>query len=92
MRARILVTGRVQGVGFRYFTAGHARRLGIAGFVQNLPDGRVEVVAEGERAVVEALVATLRQGPPGAAVRTVEVDWTDAPPAPSGGEQEFIIR
>jgi acylphosphatase len=92
MRAHIFVSGRVQGVGFRYFTAGHARRLGVTGFVQNLRDGRVEVVAQGERAEVEALVAALRRGPPGSAVRTVLVNWMDAPPPPSDGEPEFIIR
>ncbi len=79
MQARIVVSGRVQGVGFRFFAARHARRLGVGGSVRNLPDGRVEIVAEGDRAALEALVAALGDGPPGAAVHDVRVDWTDIP-------------
>ncbi len=79
MQAHIVVSGRVQGVGFRFFAARHARRLGVGGSVRNLPDGRVEIVAEGDRAALEALVAALGDGPPGAAVRDIRVDWTDAP-------------
>ncbi len=78
MQAHILVSGRVQGVGFRFFAARQARRLGVGGSVRNLPDGRVEVVAEGDRAALEALVAALREGPPGAAVRDIRVDWAEA--------------
>ncbi len=92
MQARILVSGHVQGVGFRYFTARHARRLGLGGFVQNLPDGRVEVVAQGARGALEQLVAALRQGPPGAAVRDVRVDWTDARGEAGPAEGDFVVR
>ena len=84
----IVVSGRVQGVGFRFFTAARARRLGVGGSVSNLPDGRVEIAAEGERSALEALVATVRIGPPGAVVRDVRVDWTDVP----AKIQEFVIR
>ncbi|HEV2358188.1 MAG TPA: acylphosphatase [bacterium] len=82
------VSGRVQGVGFREFTRRAARRLGVGGWVRNLPDGRVEVVADGERAVLEALVSAVRAGPPGAVVRDIQQDWreTRAP------EEEFVIR
>jgi len=67
-RVTILVSGRVQGVGFRFFTAEAARRLDLCGTVRNLPDGGVEVVAEGERARLEALVAAVRRGPSAARV------------------------
>ncbi|MBI4277920.1 MAG: acylphosphatase [Armatimonadetes bacterium] len=74
-RLRALVSGVVQGVGFRWFVQRHARALGLSGYVRNLSDGRVEVVAEGGRAELEALVAHLRQGPPAARVRAVDVTW-----------------
>jgi acylphosphatase len=88
VRVHAFVAGVVQGVGFRYFVAREARRLGLAGFVRNLPDGRVEVVAEGERAALERLVAALRTGPPSAEVQDVRVEWSDAPDR--GGD--FLIR
>ncbi len=94
MRVYIWVSGRVQGVGFRYFTVEQARRLGVGGSVRNLPDGRVEVVAEGDRAALEALVAAVRNGPPGAHVWDVRVDWTDAPKqvASGGNARAFIVK
>jgi len=94
VQVHIFLAGRVQGVGFRYFAAQHARRLGLAGFVQNLPDARVEVLAHGDRSALEALVAALREGPPGAVVRDIRVDWTDAPGTLSGRADawEFVIR
>ncbi len=88
MRVHAFVAGVVQGVWFRYFVAREARRLGLAGFVRNLPDGRVEVVAEGERAALERLVAAFRTGPPSAEVQDVRVEWSDAPDR--GGD--FLIR
>ncbi len=92
MQATIRISGRVQGVGFRYFTADLARRLGLAGSVRNLPGGQVEIVAEGDRTRLEALIAGVRQGPPGAHVRDVQVDWNDAPDRPaSGGGGRFTI-
>jgi len=60
---RLLVSGRVQGVGFRAFVAEAARRHAVCGWVRNLGDGRVEVQAEGEPAAVEALVAACASGP-----------------------------
>ena len=65
------VVGRVQGVGFRFHTEVEARRLGVAGWVRNEPDGRVLVHAEGEPAAVDALVAWLHDGPPSARVERV---------------------
>jgi acylphosphatase len=75
VRVHLLVSGRVQGVAFRAYTEDEARRLGVTGWVRNLPDGRVEAEAEGERAFVEALVAWCRRGPPAARVDHVEVAW-----------------
>ena len=77
-RANIIVAGLVQGVAFRAATVDAARRLGVKGWVRNLPDGRVEAEAEGERARVEALVAWCRRGPPAARVEDVQVAWSDS--------------
>ena len=70
---RAVVTGRVQGVSFRWYTRAEARRLGVAGWVRNLPDGGVEVYAEGDPDAVEALVRYLHEGPPLAVVVDVDV-------------------
>ncbi|MBI4337989.1 MAG: acylphosphatase [Chloroflexi bacterium] len=70
------VYGRVQGVFFRQFVAERACRLGLIGYVRNLPDGAsVEVVAEGPRASLEALLEHLRRGPPLARVDKVKATW-----------------
>ena len=71
---RFVVSGRVQGVGFRYFTQDIARREGLTGVVRNLPDGRVEVVAEGDDESLTRLEAALRRGPSHARVEHVDVD------------------
>jgi len=76
-----LVTGRVQGVGFRAFTAATARRLGLTGWVRNLPDGSVEALAEGARRDLDEFVTALRSGPPAARVTDVVTRWED-PAAP----------
>lgn len=75
-RVHLLVSGRVQGVFYRQSTVDEARRLGVAGWVRNLPDGRVEALAEGERAALEGLVAFCRRGPPAARVEGVEAAWS----------------
>jgi acylphosphatase len=75
---RYRIGGRVQGVGFRMFTDAAARREGIQGWVQNLPDGRVEIVADGDADAIERFERAIRQGPPGARISDVEVD-VDAP-------------
>ena len=80
-RLRALVRGRVQGVFFRDFADHHARRLGLAGWVRNLADGAtVEVVAEGPRSALEGLLTYLREGPHGASVVAVDVEWREARP------------
>ena len=85
---RYVIGGRVQGVGFRYFTAAAAVREGILGWVQNMPDGRVEVSAEGDADALERFERSLRHGPPHARVERVEVDEM----IPAGRETGFNIR
>jgi acylphosphatase len=75
---RVLVTGRVQGVGFRWFVRERARALKLEGWVRNRSDGAVEVAARGPGERVEYLVVALRQGPP--ASNVLAADVTLAPP------------
>ena len=73
MTTRFVVSGVVQGVGFRWFVARHARSLGLGGYARNLPDGRVEVLAAGAGAEALArLEALLREGPAHARVERLE--------------------
>lgn len=85
---RFLISGRVQGVGFRYFTEAAAAVEGIHGWVRNRPDGRVETLAEGEREAIERFERAVRQGPRGARVETVEAHDE----APDGRDTGFHIR
>jgi acylphosphatase len=71
---RFIISGRVQGVGFRFFAHDAAAREGIHGWVRNLPDRRVEALAEGDAEAMERFERTLRHGPPGARVDHVEVE------------------
>jgi acylphosphatase len=71
---RFVISGRVQGVGFRYFTQETARREGVTGWVRNLPDGGVEALVEGEAQAVTRVERALRTGPRGARVDRVYVD------------------
>ncbi len=86
-RLHARVRGRVQGVGFRFFVLEQANTLGLFGWVRNLPDRRVEVVAEGERAILEQLLTELRRGPRGAYVDRVDVEWME----PTGEFEAFRI-
>jgi len=81
VRVRLLITGLVQGVAFRQSAVFEAERHGIAGWVRNLPDGRVEAEAEGERSKVEVFARWCEHGPRGAAV-----EWVDATWGPAKGE------
>ncbi|HJZ77547.1 MAG TPA: acylphosphatase [Vicinamibacterales bacterium] len=74
MARRFLISGRVQGVGFRFFAQDAAEREGVHGWVRNLPDGRVEAQAEGDAEALERFERALRHGPRGARVADVEVD------------------
>jgi acylphosphatase len=85
---RFLVCGRVQRIGFRAFVYDHAVHDGITGYARNLPDGGVEVMAEGEAEAMRRFEMALRQGPPGARVDHVEVD--ELSPTRRGGT--FLIR
>lgn len=73
-----IVRGRVQGVGFRFFVERQANGLGLAGWVRNISDGAVEVLAEGAMPQLEALLASLQRGPRFAQVEAVESDWREA--------------
>jgi acylphosphatase len=86
LRARVVVAGRVQGVWFRESTRRRAEELGLAGWVRNLSDGRVEALFEGPDDCVRAAIAFVKVGPPLARVRevvVVEQDPVDAPRAPA---------
>jgi acylphosphatase len=85
---RFVVSGRVQGVGFRYFTQDTARREGVTGWVRNLPDGRVEALAEGDAEAVTRLERALRAGPRGARVDRLYVDDED----PTGKYATFSVK
>ncbi len=87
VRVHVFVDGRVQGVWFRQTAYQQAHRLGVRGWVRNLPDGRVEAVYEGCRSAVDELLAWTRRGPDRAIVTSLEVH--DEPPR---GEQGFSIR
>ncbi|MCQ8894659.1 MAG: acylphosphatase [Methanolinea sp.] len=76
---RVVVSGRVQGVGYRYFVRDVALRLGVAGWVRNNPDGTVSVVAEGERDTLEKFLGEIRaRNDPFIRVTDMSVEWTDA--------------
>jgi len=85
---RFLISGRVQGVGFRFFAERAAGREGLHGWVRNLPDGRVEVAAEGEVEAVDRFEGQLRHGPSGARVEQLDVEDT----VPEGRYGGFSIR
>jgi len=87
IRRRLVVRGAVQGVGFRWACAEEAERLGVRGWVRNLPGGPVEVVAEGEPGAVDALVAWANEGPSFARVTAVDVH-----DEPAEGLTAFAIR
>jgi acylphosphatase len=84
---RFLITGRVQGVGFRYFTRDAAIREGVTGWVRNLPDGGVEAYVEGESEAVTRVERAIRRGPPGARVDTVYADAEE----PGGAYSDFSV-
>jgi acylphosphatase len=85
---RFLISGRVQGVGFRFFVEDHAAVEGVHGYVRNMPDGTVEVLVEGDDESVLRVERAIRRGPASARVENVEVQ--DVPP--SGRATGFSIR
>jgi acylphosphatase len=88
VRLRLVVTGRVQGVGFRYSTVHEARRLGLLGWVRNCREGGVEILAEGSRERLEQLAIWSHDGPRGALVSNVCAEWG----VPTGEFTSFSVR
>ncbi len=78
LRAKLLVTGKVQGVGYRAFAARIASQRGLRGGVRNIDDGRVELEVEGPKARILDLIEELKIGPPASRVTAVEVEWSPA--------------
>ena len=87
-RAEIVVRGIVQGVNFRWYTQRRAAELDVTGYVQNMPDGSVSVIVEGDRSEIQTLLDALRIGPSAAVVESVQVDWH----TPSGEFDRFEVR
>jgi acylphosphatase len=85
---RYVISGRVQGVGFRVFAEAAAAREGLHGWVTNRSDGRVEIAAEGDAEALERFERHVRHGPPGARVDRVEIDDT----TPDGRDTGFSVR
>lgn len=79
---RVVIAGRVQGVGYRDWMEREAVRLGVHGWVRNRRDGTVEALVAGEEAAVQALLSACRRGPPAAAVSTITEDFADPPGEP----------
>lgn len=86
--AHVVVAGKVQGVFFRATTREVASECGVRGFVRNLPDRSVEAVLQGERSAVEKVIEFMGEGPPGALVTEIRVDWRP----PSGDYPGFDVR
>ncbi len=88
IRAHVLIEGRVQGVFYRAFTRDLAYSLGLKGWVKNLPNGKVEVVFEGKRDIIEKAIKECNLGPPGARVTNIKVEWEPF----IGDQKEFTVR
>ncbi len=73
--ANLLISGKVQGVGYRFWTLQQAKKLGIVGWVKNLPDSRVEAVLMGNHSSIETMVKLCESGPPPAKVDNISVSW-----------------
>lgn len=87
VRARVVISGKVQGVYFRGTAEDEARSRGLTGWVRNTPDGQVEAAFEGEQAAVEAMIAWCHRGSPAARVTGVTVTWEEP-----RGERGFSVR
>ncbi len=83
----VMLDGRVQGVGYRFYAQKIAASIGLVGEIKNLPDGRVEVIAEGDESMLKSFITKLRQGPVSADVRSVDVDWHEA----TNSYKEFFV-
>ncbi len=85
-QVHILVTGLVQGVAFRFYTCNEAKRLNLKGFVRNLSDGRVEILAEGDSIALEEFISWTHKGSPAARVDDVHASYKNA----SGRYDDFL--
>ena len=88
MQLHILVSGRVQGVGFRYFVQRNAEKFGVRGYAKNLTNGDVEVLAEGDKAALDEFLVLLKQGPPAGRIDRIQIDELEC----SGGYTGYEIR
>lgn len=88
LRLHAYIKGRVQGVGFRYHTLKSAQKNDLTGWVRNLPDGRVEVVAEGEHQALNNLLIDIRKGPISAEVEDVNYEFSE----PKGEFHQFRVK
>lgn len=84
LQARLTITGRVQGVGYRDWAIAAGRRLGLAGWVRNRSDGAVEALIVGEEAAIGRMIEACRRGPPPARVDEIDVDPVDLDIQPEG--------
>lgn len=87
-RIHALISGRVQGVAFRWVTDDVAHQLNVVGWVKNLPDGRVEVMAEAEETILREFIEFLKKGPRHASVEDCQIEWSDS----TGEFADFEIR
>jgi acylphosphatase len=87
-RAYVIVSGIVQGVGYRYFAQRRGASLGLSGYVRNLPDGTVEALIEGDEESLYQMLAQLRRGPSGGRVDGVSVEWLEY----EGDMHSFSVR
>jgi acylphosphatase len=88
MKAQIIVQGIVQGVSYRFFAVKMAKQHNIKGYARNLPDGNVEVIAEGDEGMVNEFIKQLKIGPPAAHVTGIDVKWDNT----DSGFDNFGIR
>ena len=88
VNAHILVSGVVQGVGFRYFTSRLADQHGLTGWVRNTPAGKVEIVVEGDKGLITSFIKEVQVGPTSGHVTTIDVQWKEY----TGTHKDFRVR
>ena len=79
-RAHMVVEGMVQGVGFRWFVSRHAEALGVRGYVKNLVNGDVEIMADGDRSLIEEFIRKVKVGPRSAHISDIHLEWKEPSP------------
>lgn len=88
VRAHVLVSGLVQGVGFRYFVMDHAANFGLVGYVRNLFSGDVEIEVEGDRSIIEEFIKEVKVGPRTAHISDLKIEWLKC----TGLNSDFKVR